>query len=103
MTKNIISKEYRVFLEDLKKRLFASRYKAALGVNRELILLYHHVGMRILESQAHHGWGAKVVDQLSRDLKSSFPEMKAFSARNLKYMRKFAQKTMYLLNTRFVI
>ena len=37
------------------------------------------------------GWGTKVVDRMSHDLISQFPEMHGFSPRNLKYMRKFAQ------------
>lgn len=90
MTKNIINGEYSKFLADLKERVSTSRYKAALSVNRELILLYHHIGMQILEAQEQQGWGAKVIDQLSKDLVSEFPEMKGFSTRNLKYMRKFA-------------
>lgn len=36
------------------------------------------------------GWGAKVIDRLSFDLREQFPEMKGFSPRNLKYMRAFA-------------
>lgn len=90
MTKNIINVEYSKFLADLKERVASSRYKAALSVNKELILLYHHIGTQILEAQGHQGWGAKVIDQLSKDLVSEFPEMKGFSTRNLKYMRKFA-------------
>ena len=39
-----------------------------------------------------HGWGAKIIDNLSHDLQLSFPEMKGFSTRNLKYMRKFAEE-----------
>ncbi|MFA4859253.1 DUF1016 N-terminal domain-containing protein [Methanoregula sp.] len=34
--------------------------------------------------------GAKVIDRLSHDLNPEFPDMKGFSVRNLKYMRKFA-------------
>jgi predicted nuclease of restriction endonuclease-like (RecB) superfamily len=37
------------------------------------------------------GWGAKVIDRLAADLRSAFPEMRGFSARNLKYMRAFAE------------
>lgn len=92
MTNNIINQDYTTFLEDLKSRVASSRYKAALSVNKELILLYHHMGSEILKSQERHGWGAKVIDQLSRDLQSAFPEMKGFSTRNLKYMRKFAEE-----------
>lgn len=92
MTKNIINQEYNKFLADLKERVASSRYKAALSVNKELILLYHHIGTQILEAQNKAGWGAKVIDQLSKDLASEFPEMKGFSVRNLKYMRKFASE-----------
>ncbi len=88
----MINTDYTLFLEDLKKRVYDSRYRAALQVNKELILLYHHIGQQILEAQAKQGWGAKVIDQLSKDLKSEFPEMKGFSTRNLKYMRKFAEE-----------
>jgi len=55
-------------------------------------MLYYHIGVKILEAQAKEGWGAKVIDQLSKDLKSEFPEMKGFSPQNLKYMRKFAEE-----------
>lgn len=92
MTKNIINQEYSKLLADLKERVASSRYKAALSVNRELILLYYHIGTQIIEAQGRQGWGAKVIDQLSKDLRSEFPEMKGFSPQNLKYMRKFAEE-----------
>jgi predicted nuclease of restriction endonuclease-like (RecB) superfamily len=92
MTKNIINQEYNKFLSDLKERVASSRYKAALSVNKELILLYHHIGMQILEAQERQGWGTKIIAQLSKDLRSEFPDMKGFSPQNLKYMRKFAEE-----------
>uniref|UniRef100_A0A1A9UCW8 YhcG N-terminal domain-containing protein n=1 Tax=Glossina austeni TaxID=7395 RepID=A0A1A9UCW8_GLOAU len=88
----VVAKEYIEFLEQLKEHIATSRYKAALVVNSRLILLYHHIGTEILKRQKEHGWGAKVIEQLSKDLKSIFPEMKGFSARNLKYMRRFAEE-----------
>jgi predicted nuclease of restriction endonuclease-like (RecB) superfamily len=91
MSKTILTKEYAEFLNNLKERVAASRYKAALSVNKELILLYHHIGTEIRVRQRAHGWGAKVIDQLSKDLVSSFPEMKGFGTRNLQYMRLFAE------------
>ena len=93
MTKNeVINQEYSLLIKDLKKRVAESRYKASLSVNKEMILLYHHIGQKILENQEKYGWGAKVIEQLSKDLRSSFPGMKGFSAQNLKYMKKFAQE-----------
>lgn len=88
----ITTSEYNTLLNDLKNRVATSRYKAAISVNKELILLYHHIGCEILNAQSNKGWGAKVIDQLSKDLRSEFPEMKGFSTRNLKYMRKFAEE-----------
>ncbi|WP_338406759.1 MULTISPECIES: PDDEXK nuclease domain-containing protein [unclassified Wolbachia] len=89
MTK-IIAKEYTELLEQLKDHIATSRYKAALAVNSKLILLYHYIGTEILKRQREHGWGAKVIDQLSKDLRNAFPDMKGFSIQNLKYMRRFA-------------
>ena len=86
-----LSYEYAAFLEELKAQVYESRYQAARKVNKELILLYHYIGTEILKRQKAQGWGTKVIDQLSKDLTSTFPEMKGFSSRNLKYMRLFAE------------
>src|SRR5579872_3776667 len=92
MSKNIVSQEYTKLLSDLKQRVASSRYKAAWSVNKELILLYHHIGTAILNAQANQGWGTKIISQLSKDLRSEFSEIKGFSPQNLKYMRKFAEE-----------
>ncbi|ABW32989.1 PDDEXK nuclease domain-containing protein [Acaryochloris marina] len=82
---------YDIFLNDVKTRIRAAQVKAKLAVNQELVLLYWQIGREILTRQQQQGWGAKVIDQLSKDLRQEFPEMKGFSARNLKYMRAFAE------------
>lgn len=81
---------YPELLDELKGRIRQARVKASLSVNRELILLYWEIGRRILDHQDQEGWGAKVIDRLAADLQSAFPETQGFSARNLKYMRAFA-------------
>lgn len=91
MDKEIITTEYKEFLEQLKTRVAASRYQAARSVNKELILLYCHIGSEILQKQRNHGWGAKVIQNLSKDLLHAFPEMKGFSVANLHNMRRFAE------------
>ena len=82
---------YELLLSDLRERIKSAQVKAALAVNRELILLYWQIGTDILAKQAEQGWGSKVIDRLSVDLKRTFPEMKGFSSRNLKYMRALAE------------
>jgi len=47
------------------------------------------VAPRFLSKQ---GWGTKVIDRIATDLQNAFPDMKGFSARNLKYMRFFAEQ-----------
>ena len=89
-SESIITPEYQQFVEQLKTDIRTAQIKAALSVNRELVLLYWRIGKRILKKQAELGWGAKVVEQISRDLRVEFPAMKGFSPRNLKYMRSFA-------------
>jgi predicted nuclease of restriction endonuclease-like (RecB) superfamily len=88
----IISKDYSEFLEDIKVRVMTVQRQAVRHVNTELMLLYYHIGTEIIKAQRVKGWGAKIIDQLSRDLKSGFPNMKGFSAQNLKYMRRLAEE-----------
>jgi predicted nuclease of restriction endonuclease-like (RecB) superfamily len=78
-------------LRDLKERIRSAQVRAALSVNRELVLLYWQLGQDILTRQRQQGWGAKVIDRLASDLQKEFPDMKGFSPRNLKYMRAFAE------------
>ncbi|MDD1450194.1 PDDEXK nuclease domain-containing protein [Sphingomonas sp. H160509] len=85
------SNDYVQLLDTLKERIRTSRLRAALAVNEELILLYWEIGRDILDRQDSAGWGAKIVDRLSTDLKHDFPEMTGFSPRNLKYMRALAE------------
>lgn len=82
---------YDAFLADLKTRIRQAQVKAALAVNKELILLYWQIGREILTHQQQEGWGTKVIERLAQDLKREFPDMKGFSRTNLMYMRAFAE------------
>jgi len=82
---------YADWLAELKLRIHTAQQRATLAVNRELVLLYWQIGRDILTRQAEQGWGANVVERLSQDLRTAFPEMKGFSPRNLKYMRAFSE------------
>jgi predicted nuclease of restriction endonuclease-like (RecB) superfamily len=90
ISKISINSEYKKFLEHLKNCVKASRSRASNAINSELLLLYHQIGTEIINRQSKEGWGAKIIDLLSRDLTSAFPQIKGFSSRNLKYMRLFA-------------
>src|SRR5690349_356089 len=80
---------YAALLDDLKARIRTAQIKAALAVNRELIVLYWDIGRAIVERQKAEGWGKAVVDRLATDLQSEFPDESGFSPRNVWRMRAF--------------
>ena len=67
-----------------------SRTRVVAQVNSGMMELYWNIGNEILRRQKNEGWGARVIDRLSKDLKDTFPDMSGFSPRNLGSMKKFA-------------
>ena len=51
--------------------------------------MYWDVGRIIDEQRAVEGWGTKVIQRLSQDIRNDLPETKGFSERNLKRMLAF--------------
>ncbi|TCU50110.1 PDDEXK nuclease domain-containing protein [Curtobacterium sp. PhB146] len=90
MTQPALPENYAATLDALKKRVQSARFTAQRRVNTELVRLYWQIGAMILDRQQTAGWGSGLVDQLARDLRTAFPEMKGFSRRNVFYMRSFA-------------
>ena len=84
----INDKEYFSVLEEIKARIKTAQHKAVLGANRELINLNWNIGRIII---ANTKYGAKFTENLAIDIKQAFPNVTGYSARNLKYMRKFAE------------
>ncbi len=82
---------YAEMLDNIKQLVAEGRRQVMWTANVQMSMMYYQIGTEILKRQSTEGWGAKVVDRLSADLKHSFPEMKGFSPRNLKYMRRFAE------------
>jgi predicted nuclease of restriction endonuclease-like (RecB) superfamily len=85
-----LPKDYGEVLHEIRNRIKQERQKTALAANSLMILLYWDIGQIILQRQDQAGWGAKIIDRLSMDLRETFPDMNGFSPRNLKYMRAFA-------------
>ncbi len=84
-------KQYRSFVTEIKQQIKQVQQRTVLAANSSLISLYWEIGCSILIRQKEEGWGAKVIRQLSQDLRIAFPDLKGFSSRNLNYMRKFAE------------
>lgn len=79
---------YDDFLAELKTRISNTQLRAAIAVNKELVLLYWQIGRDILNRQQQQGWGVKVINLTCRKL---FQKWKVSSPRNLKYMRAIAE------------
>ncbi|MDB4903927.1 MAG: hypothetical protein JWQ63_3208 [Mucilaginibacter sp.] len=86
----LLENSYTLIVAQIRAEIETARLKAAISVNQHLLMLYWKIGNIILEQQNSEGWGTKVIERLSSDLRKEFPDMKATSVRNLKYMRAFA-------------
>ena len=79
--------QYFEVLNDIKNTLITTRNKIIDNVNKNLILMYYKIGIKLIENNK---WGSSFIDTLAKDLKIEFPNIKGMSARNLRYMQKFA-------------
>ena len=70
-------------LEHTQVRMIAS-------ANADMLFHYWKVGHFILYLQKKEGWGSKVIDNLSKAIRSKYPDKKGCSRRNIFYMCQFA-------------
>ena len=70
-------------LEHTQVRMIAS-------ANADMLFHYWKVGHYILYLQKKEGWGSKVIDNLSKAIRSKYPDKKGYSRRNIFYMCQFA-------------
>lgn len=88
----IDDKEYQQWLQQLITEIDRQRLQAAMQLNAATLQHYWWLGNDIIRKQQEHGWGAKVIDQLSVDLQKRYGGDSGYSIRNLKYMRQFADE-----------
>lgn len=81
---------YSNLLGSVSGHVSAGRRRAVAAATHQLVLTYWQVGREILQRQTFEGYGSRVINRLSADLKRAFPDATGFSPRNLRYMRAFA-------------
>ena len=81
---------YPDFINALIDKIQKKRISITLNANAGMIGMYWSIGNAILKKQDEEGWGTKVIDRISHDIKVAFPDMSGFSPRNIKNMRRFA-------------
>ncbi len=89
MQAELSTESYITLIQTLKQEITQARIRAHLVVNKEMITLYWNIGRSILEKQTKEGWGSKVIENISKDLRKELPEMKGLSYQNISYMRQF--------------
>ena len=68
-----------------------TQVRVIASANADMLFHYWKVGHFILYLQKKEGWGSKVIDKLSKAIRSQYPDKKGYSARNLIYMCQFAK------------
>jgi predicted nuclease of restriction endonuclease-like (RecB) superfamily len=85
-----LPRSYAETLGEIKRRIQQERLRVVMSANSAMVLLYWDIGRMILDRQEREGWGARVIDRLSADLREAYPDMQGLSPRNLLHMRAFA-------------
>ena len=85
--KQVFSPIVRAIGSDLEQ----TQVRVIASANADMLFHYWKVGHFILYLQKKEGWGSKVIDNLSKAIRSQYPDKKGYSARNLIYMCQFAK------------
>lgn len=80
---------YKQWLESIKQKIRSTQLKIAINANSQLLELYWQLAEEIVRKQQTATWGDSVMDQLSMDLKISFPSINGFLRRNLYAIRQW--------------
>jgi predicted nuclease of restriction endonuclease-like (RecB) superfamily len=83
--------DYKTLFSTIKQKIKSAQLKTVVAANSQMLFLYWEMGNYIIQNQNHQGWGAKIIELLSSDLKKEFPTIKGFSPRNMLYMKQFAE------------
>lgn len=81
--------EYTVWVEDLKQSYRVAQTNAILKTNLEKLKWYWNMGGELVTRKAEERWGSGVVEQVSLDLQTEFPDSKGLSADNLWAMKRW--------------
>ncbi len=86
----INAKAYNDALIKIVQTIEKAQVKTIVAANSEMLWAYWNIGNELSFRIASLKWGAKVIENLSIDIRKRFPTIKGFSSRNLLYMRQFA-------------
>ena len=82
----MLDKTFREICDGIKKDVKDTQLEIMVNANTNLVNLYYRIGKTLEENSK---WGNKFIDNVAFELKNTFPTLKGFSIRNLKYMKAF--------------
>jgi len=85
----MLDKDFKAIIENIKNEIYRTQISIMSDANKRLIELYYNVGKFVSENAS---WGSKFIDSLEREIKIDFPNIKGFSARNIRNMQKFYEE-----------
>ena len=81
------NKEFYDWINELKRTIKSARQKIAATINSQVLELYWEIGKEIASKQ--NTWGSNIIENVTKELNSEFPDMKGFSRRNLYAIRQW--------------
>ena len=81
MNNEMLPNDYRETLNLIIQKIQLAQQKAVISANMTMLDLYWEIGNVILNKKKEKGWGAKVIETLSKDITSAFPWAKGYSIR----------------------
>ena len=88
MGNGISTTKYNEMLHEIIAEVKMTRVVVANRLSATVTQLYWNIGKRLSTEKLEKGYGGKVVEQLSVDLKSEFPDTEGFSPRSLWDMKR---------------
>lgn len=82
----ILEKDFRNVINEIKNKIDNTKSAIFQNANMSLLNLYFYIGKTLVENSKY---GNNFINSMSIELKLLYPNMKGFSVRNLKNMRKY--------------
>ncbi len=89
MSDNMLEKDFKEIVNQIKLAIQSTQVKIMSEANQELLNLYFNIGKYISENAS---WGNNFIKNLEIEIKLDFPNIKGFSSRNLRDMKRFYEE-----------
>ena len=83
---NMLENDFKEIIKNIKNEIYKTQTLIMSDANKRLLDLYFYIGKVVNEKSS---WGNKFIESLSTEMKIEFPNIKGFSVRNIKNMKKF--------------